>query len=165
MNLVGKMAATPGYSIESWNTESNGSGETWNFEDPIGNADLTLYAQWSDFEGKTFEPVGESTNWSETANWGGSLPTIDDVVRIKQPTTVNTTAAVAKEIVIEQDGEGNAYPLIVAADQALVVTGKIQVEKDGVLRPTTAADLKVESSAAGNGTLIFENMAVYRRAV
>ena len=92
----------------------------------------------------------------EVSSWSDIAATASDIIVINKPITIDVPTAVAKEIVLNRDNDA-AGQLTIAADQALVVTGKIQVEKDGVLRPTTAADLKVESSAAGNGTLIFEN--------
>ena len=89
-------------------------------------------------------------NWDNPTVWAaGKVPTVNDRVYIGRELTVNTTAAKAKEIVIMDGGK-----LIVAPNQALVVTGTI-TNAEG--NPTTAAELKVESSSAGNGTLIFNN--------
>ena len=92
-------------------------------------------------------------NWNDPTVWAaGKVPTVNDRVYIDKELTVNTTAAKAKEVVINRDGATGQ--LTIAADAALVVAGKIQVEEDGALRPTTPSDLVIESSAAGTGALI-----------
>ena len=129
------------------------------------SADKTFYAVWATDNGNetysaystycynAFVPDGGTGkgNWSEAGNWSsGSAP--DENTRVvidNKEMTVDVTDAKAKEIVVK-----NAGKLIVAPGKAIIVAGKITKDNGA---PTTAADLKVESSAAGNGTLIFEN--------
>ena len=64
----------PGYSFAGWNTSADGSGadraigETF----PMGNSDVTLYAQWSD------------ADWPPVSIWGGAR----DVITLKPDGTV-----------------------------------------------------------------------------
>ena len=129
------------------------------------DTDKTFYAVWATDNGdetysaystycyNAFVPDGGAGkgNWSNAENWSsGSAP--DENTRVvidSKEMTVDVTNAQAKEIVVKNEGK-----LIVAPGKAIIVAGKITKDNG---KPTTAADLKVESSAAGNGTLIFEN--------
>ena len=102
-----------------------------------------------------FTGDGADNYWSTPANWtGGKVPTIDDRVVISNNMTVNVTNAKAKEIVLDQAAGAT---LTIAANQALVVAGTIKKWNGSAMVATTASDLVVGSTAAGNGTLIFEN--------
>ena len=133
--------------------------------DSYVSADKTFYAVWATDNGdetysaystycyNAFVPDGGTGkgNWSEAGNWSsGSAPDKNTRVVIEnKEMTVDVTDAQAKEIVVKNEGK-----LVVAPGKAIIVAGKITKDNGA---PTTAADLKVESSAAGNGTLIFEN--------
>ena len=141
--------AVTGYKISLKTKNSNGTAV-----DKVTREVVPIYTRYAtDTYCKEFTPVGESTSWSQTSNWGGAIPTADNTVHITKQMTVDVTNAVAKEIIIDQSND-NTGTLIIAANKSLVVAGKITKDNG---EPTTAADLKVESSAAGNGTLIFEN--------
>ena len=86
---------------------------------------------------------------AEQDSWSDITATASDIVVLNQTTTVDVTDAVAKAVVLTNESQ-----LIINANKALVVTGKITRE-DGT--PTHPEDLIIQSSAAGNGTLIFEN--------
>ena len=88
-------------------------------------------------------PSADQDNWSEIT------ATASDIVVLNQTTTVDVTDAVAKVVVLTGESQ-----LIINANKALVVTGKITHE-DG--SPTKPSDIIIKSSADGNGTLIFEN--------
>ena len=111
------------------------------------NVTLTLYAQWTPGE-LTF--TGETdAHWSTASNWSPAmLPTIEHDVVIEAPVTVDIPDARAASIALT----GSAT-MTVQANQALVVAGTIT--KSGAA--PTATDLLLESSAAGNATLIFDN--------
>lgn len=106
-----------------------------------------------------FTDAEKDGSWSNTANWDeGTLPTIDDDVIISQPITIDATHAEAKSIVLDQRRHRTGQ-LIIEPNKGLVVAETIKVNDGSGLVATTAADLVLESSAAGNATLIFDNDA------
>lgn len=96
-------------------------------------------------------------SWNNTANWDeGTLPTIDDDVIIRQPITIDIADAQAKSIILDQRRKHTGQ-LVIEANKGLVVAETIKVKTAEGLTTTTAEDLVLESSAAGNATLIFDN--------
>ena len=99
---------------------------------------------------------GTGSNWNTTANWSPAcLPTIEHDVVLNVPVEVNIDHAVAKSIVIDQNGHTGS--LTIQANKGLEVAGKVQVWNGSALSATTPSDLLLESSSAGNATLIFDN--------
>lgn len=104
-----------------------------------------------------FTDAEKDGSWSNTANWDeGTLPTIDDDVIISQPITIDAAHAEAKSIVLDQRRHRTGQ-LIIEPNKGLVVAETIKVNDGTGLVATTAADIVLESSAAGNATLIFDN--------
>ena len=95
--------------------------------------------------------AGENDDWSDFE----SAPTLSDIVVISQPMTIGAANAKAQEIVLDQDG--NTGKLTINANKGLEVAGKVRVFDGSSFAATTANDLVLESSSAGNATLIFEN--------
>ena len=101
-------------------------------------------------------------SWDSTANWlCGRLPLITDTATIFTPARVDIDHAVAKSIILDQSGRYPAYSggtLTIQANKGLEVTGTIRKRTESLeYTPTSPTDLVLESSAAGNATLIFEN--------
>lgn len=101
-------------------------------------------------------------SWDSTANWlCGRLPVITDTATIFTPARVDIDHAVAKSIILDQSGRYPAYSggtLTIQANKGLEVTGTIRKRTESLeYTPTSPTDLVLESSAAGNATLIFDN--------
>ncbi len=156
-----------GYTFSGWNTAADGTGldlidtggilqgnkdgyTTTGTGDAIvwiHTSDVTLYAKWTD-DG-TISFTGNTTGWGTASNWSKNrLPTLADAVSISTPVVVDIPNAQAGSIALT----GSAT-LTVQANKGLLVTGTIT--KNGAA--PTAADLLLESSEAGNATLIFNN--------
>lgn len=100
----------------------------------------------------------EDSDWDKTANWtGGKVASATDRVLVLKPATVNIGHAVAKEVILDQNS-GNTGTLTIQANKGLEVTGTITRTEDGTaLLATRETDLVLESSTAGNASLIFKN--------
>jgi uncharacterized repeat protein (TIGR02543 family) len=146
-----------GYDFLGWSTNSDATSpdDAWDPGDTHAmTGDVTLYAVWSPAT-LTFN-ASEDANWNNANNWSpSSLPTINHEVIINKPATVNTTAARAKSIVINQEG-GNSGQLVVDAGQKLIVAGTIQKTTDGkTYSATEANDIIINSDAThGLGALV-----------
>lgn len=115
-------------------------------------------------DSKEFLPTEDDGNWNAIENWigatgrGASLPTIDDRVIISKPVVVNIEHATAKSIVIYNNGSDKTGKLTIQPNKGLEVDGTIQKTTDGSTKTATGeADLVLESSSAGNASLIFNN--------
>ena len=94
--------------------------------------------------------------WSNPANWeSGSLPEIYHDVVIEKPVVVDIAHAVAHSIVLDQNS--NTGKLTIQPNMGLEVVGKVQVYDGLGYGPTAESDLVLESSSAGNASLIFDN--------
>lgn len=100
----------------------------------------------------------EDSDWDKTANWtGGKVASATDRALVLKPATVNIDHAVAKEVILDQNS-GNTGKLTIQANKGLEVTGTITRTEDGTaLLATRETDLVLESSTAGNASLIFDN--------
>ena len=95
--------------------------------------------------------AGNNDEWSDFE----SAPTLSDIVVISQPMTIGEADAKTQEIVLDQDSKTGK--LTINANKGLEVAGKVRVFDGSSFAATTANDLVLESSSAGNATLIFEN--------
>lgn len=102
--------------------------------------------------------TGATTSWSTTSNWSPAcVPTIEHDVTINKPAVVDIEHAAAKSIVLDQSGEKTGK-LTIQANKGLEVEGTIRVKnKAGNTVVTTPKDLVLQSSSAGNASLIFDN--------
>ena len=128
--------------------------------DFTGLSGETILLQWYDGESliggsevtvPSIVLAGDKDKWSDFA----SAPTLDDIVVLSKPMTVNANHALAKQIVIDQNS--NTGKLTVQANKGLEVAGTVKVYNGSAFGATTASDLVLESSSAGNASLIFNN--------
>ena len=124
--------------------------------------DMTTWEyEWSGSDAGTYVFDNNSGsgdgNWSKASNWQNkAVPTIDKDVIITKPVTVDIAHATAKSIVLDQNG--NTGKLTIEANMGLEVTGTITRTTDGSNSlATRPEDLILESAAAGNASLIFNN--------
>ena len=118
----------------------------------IHDGDVTLYAYWE----KIFVFTGATDNkWSKTANWrDGALPTINNDVVLQAPVEVDITNAAAKSVLLDQSSSRTGR-LTIGAGKALVVKDSLKrINSSGKLTSTRVEDLYIESSSAGNGSLV-----------
>ncbi len=100
---------------------------------------------------------GTDHKWSTTGNWsGGVVPATTDSVRINKPVVVDIDHAVASVIVLDQSST-NDGKLTIQANKGLEVGHTISVWNGTANVATSENDLILESSSAGNATLIFDN--------
>ena len=146
-----------GYYFLGWSTNSEASSPdgAWDPEDThTMTEDVTLYAVWEPAV-VTFEAT-TNANWNTAGNWDPNfVPNINTDVILNKPVTVNTTAARAKSVVINQT-TGNSGQLVVDAGQKLIVAGSIQKTTNGeTYSATEANDIIINSDAThGLGALV-----------
>lgn len=99
------------------------------------------------------------SSWS-SATWSqGHVPTTDECAVITAPMTVDADHATAGRVVLDQSSS-NTGKLTIQPNKGLDVRLTVKKTMDGsTLATTTPADLILESSSAGNASLIFENDA------
>ncbi|MBR5677923.1 MAG: InlB B-repeat-containing protein [Paludibacteraceae bacterium] len=117
---------------------------------------------------------GHEKDWSTLTNWSkGSLPSNESKVRILAPCEISNAVGYVAQIEIASSGssktryisrgdatcDGN---LVIAADGALVVNGKIYSAvapyfNSAKLAPTSPSELKIEANSLNTGALIFDN--------
>lgn len=97
------------------------------------------------------------SSWS-SATWSqGHAPTTDECAVITAPMTVDADHAIAGRVVLDQSNS-NTGKLTIQPNKGLDVRLTVKKTTDGAtLQTTTPADLILESSTAGNASLIFEN--------
>lgn len=97
------------------------------------------------------------SSWS-SATWSqGHAPTTDECAVITAPMTVDADHATAGRVVLNQSSS-NTGKLTIQPNKGLDVRLTVKKTMDGsTLATTTPADLILESSSAGNASLIFEN--------
>lgn len=154
------ITATPAddYDFVGWWNSSDYSGKCFATANPTSwtvGAAVYAYAKFTE-KSNTFSAASGS-NWSTTANWSaGHVPTIHEVAVINKPVTVDIAHAVANRIVLDQNS--HTGKLTVQANKGLEVAGTITRTTDGSNRlATREEDLVLESSSAGNASLIFNN--------
>ena len=154
--------ATPatGYVFEGWYTD-NTYGTRFATDNSMTmteetNANVTVYARFIE-KTNTFTDGASTGYWNNTSNWSlGSLPTINERVVITKPVTVDIAHATAKRIILDQNS--HTGKLTIQANKGLEVVGTITRTTDGSDRlATRPEDLILESSSAGNASLIFDN--------
>jgi len=150
-----KSASKTGYTFGGWYTNSACTGDAvTSLGATAYTADITLYAKWTPVR-LYFVTAG---NWNNENNWSPKcVPTIEHDVTIQAPCVVNINRAQAKSIIIDKYS-GSTGKLTIGANKGLEVTGTIQLKNaGGSLVATTPEDLVLESAAAGNASLIFNN--------
>lgn len=154
------ITATPhaDYDFVGWWGSDAYSGEHFATDNPTSwtvGAAVNAYAKFTE-KSNTFSAASGS-NWSTTANWSaGHVPTIHEVAVINEPVTVDIAHAVANRIVLDQNS--HTGKLTIQANKGLEVVGTITRTTDGSDRlATREEDLVLESSSAGNASLIFNN--------
>ena len=146
-----------GYYFLGWSTSSTATSpdDAWDPEDThTMTEDVTLYAVWEPAV-VTFEAT-TNANWNTAGNWDPNfVPNINTDVILNKPVTVNTTAAQAKSIIINQEGDKTGQ-LVVEPGQKLIVAGSIQKTTDGETYDATEAnDIIIHSDAThGLGALV-----------
>lgn len=105
---------------------------------------------------QTYSDAGSGL-WSDPANWdGGALPEIYHDVVLENPIAVDIAHATAKSIVLDQNS--HTGKLTIQPNKGLEVVGTITRTTDGSNSlATREEDLVLESSTAGNASLIFNN--------
>lgn len=123
------------------------------------------------FKGGT---AGHETDWYTETNWeGDNLPNQYASVRIDAPCEVGTNASPAKagyvKIHTGSDGVHTYNGHLTINPQGVMIVQKSITRVEGnrytVHMATNSNDLAIESSAAGNGTLIFDNKEGKSKAV
>ena len=145
-----------GYTFVGWFANDSYSYEFGDKENPHSWTVSEAVNAYAKFVENT-DTLKTTGNWNTTGNWSnGALPTIDDVVIIEKPVNVDITTAVAKRVVIYNDGSSHTGKLTVNAGKALVVAQTVKKTTDGLsYSATTAADLVLESDLSnGTGALI-----------
>ncbi|MBR6065792.1 MAG: InlB B-repeat-containing protein [Paludibacteraceae bacterium] len=159
-----------GYTFGGWWTNTDGTGTeiitsahfyhwTTDYVDKDGkwkyDGNVTAYAKWTPvaltFTGATDSDWGTASNWSPEC-----VPTLGHDVTIQAPVLVAADHATAKSIVLDQNS--HTGKLTIQANKGLEVAGTITRTTDGSNRlATRLEDLILESSSAGNASLIFNN--------
>lgn len=159
-----------GYTFGGWWTNTDGTGTeiitsahyyhwTTDYVDNEGkwkyDGDVTAYAKWTPVA-LTFTGATDS-DWSTAFNWSPAcVPTLGHDVTIQAPVVVAADHATAKSIVLDQNS--HTGKLTIQANKGLEVVGTITRTTDGSDRlATRPEDLILESSSAGNASLIFDN--------
>lgn len=161
-NITYTASPAVGYAFAGWHNNSDCS--TGKFNDNLYWTDGSLAATSNSYA--KFVPVAVTfTNnsgsgdgkWSTASNWSPAcVPTIDHDVVITKPVTVDIAHATAKSIVLDQNS--HTGKLTIEANKGLEVVGTVTRTTDGSNRlATRAEDLILESSSAGNASLIFNN--------
>ncbi len=120
-------------------------------------ANTTYTATWTPVARLTF--TGATDNqWSKSSNWEPAcVPTEAHDIYIQKPCSVDIEHAVAKSIVIDQSSS-HTGKLNIGANKGLEVIGTISRTTTGEDNLSTRTeDLILETSTAGNATLIFDN--------
>ena len=105
---------------------------------------------------RKFNNAQNDSLWTTKGNWiNNKIPTIKYGARIDAAVIVDTTHAVAKHIIINQN-TGNGK-IIIKPNKGLEVDSTIVVSKNNSYYPTTLNDLILESSSEGNASLMFNN--------
>ncbi len=159
-----------GYTFDGWWTNTDGTGTEiitsahyyeWktDYVDNEGkwkhDGNVTAYAKWTPvaltFTGATDSDWGTASNWSPAC-----VPTLGHDVTIQAPVVVAADHATAKSIVLDQNS--HTGKLTIQANKGLEVVGTITRTTDGSNSlATREEDLVLESSSAGNASLIFNN--------
>lgn len=105
---------------------------------------------------RKFNNAQNDSLWTTNGNWtNNKIPTIKYIAQIDTAVIVDTTHAVAKHVIINQN-TGNGK-IIIQPNKGLEVDSTIVVSKNNSYHPTTPNDLILESSDVGNASLIFNN--------
>ena len=154
------ITATPAddYDFVGWWNSSEYSGDHFATANPTSwtvSGAVNAYAKFTE-KSNTFTATSGS-NWNTTANWSaGHVPTIHEVAVINEPVIVDIAHAVANRIVLDQNSKTGK--LTIQPNKGLEVAGTITRTTDGSDRlATREEDLVLESSSAGNASLIFDN--------
>lgn len=127
---------------------------------PMPASDVTYTATWTP-EALTFTGATNSL-WSTASNWTPAcVPTSAHDIYIQKPCSVDIDRAEAKSIVIRNGYSDYTGKLTVGSNKGLNVDGTITKTTNGSNSlATSPSDLVLESSAAGNASLIFDNQAI-----
>ncbi len=140
----------------SGNLQSNTSYTTSTKWTNDGN--VTLYTKWTPVT-LTFKSDASTSAWGTATNWNPAcVPTIEhDVVLNKSAVVSGGTTAAAKSVKI--DGSSSTVKLTIESTGALIVAEDIKAKHEGEdsYGATNENDLRIESNASGNGTLIVGN--------
>lgn len=148
-----------GYAFAGWHTDDT-YGTWFSNDNPWTNSDIkaasNAYAKFVPVT-VTYNDESGDGKWSTASNWSPAcVPTIDHDVVITKPVTVDIAHATAKSIVLDQNS--HTGKLTIQANKGLEVAGTITRTTDGSNRlATRPEDLILESSSAGNASLIFNN--------
>ena len=123
----------------------------------------------ADDEPNDFTGGGATNAWTDLSNWPkGVLPGETDEVHLLAPMVIpdGTTVKIAKLVIATGGKQAGGMAeatghLTIAPTAALIVSGEIKRCADAsapaTQSATTAADITIQSSDAGNGALVFSN--------
>ena len=145
------------------------------YGDPYGMCitEIEVYGECydgeADDEPNDFTGGGATNAWTDLSNWPkGVLPGETDEVHLLAPMVIpdGTTVKIAKLVIATGGKQAGGMAeatghLTIAPTAALIVSGEIKRCSDAsapaTQTATTAADITIQSSAAGNGALVFTN--------
>lgn len=158
-NITYTASPAVGYAFAGWHTDDT-YGTWFSNNNPWTNSDIkaasNAYAKFVPVT-VTYNDESGDGKWSTASNWSPAcVPTIDHDVVITKPVTVDIAHATAKSIVLDQNS--HTGKLTIEANKGLEVVGTVTRTTDGSNRlATRPEDLILESSSAGNASLIFNN--------
>ena len=146
-----------GYTFAGWFDNSELTGSAVTTISTTATGDKEYWAKWTPVASLRF--TGATDNqWSKSSNWDPAcVPTKAHDVYILKPCSVDIEHAAAKSIVLDQSSS-HTGKLTVGANKGLEVVGTISRTTTGEDNLSTRTeDLILETSTAGNATLIFDN--------
>ena len=145
--IIAPTVTKPGYTFAAWTPAVAAT---------MPSANTTYTATWTPVALLTFVNPGV---WSDPSNWEPAcVPTSAHDVYIQKPCSVDIEHAAAKSIVIRNGYSSYTGKLTVGPNMGLDVAGTITKTTNGSNSlATNESDLVLESSTAGNASLIFNN--------
>ncbi len=149
--LTAPTVTKPGYTFSAWEPSVPAT---------MPASDVTCTATWTPVA-ITFTGATNSL-WSTASNWTPAcVPTVAHDIYIQKPCSVDIDRAEAKSVVIRTGYNSYTGSLTVGPNKGLNVDGTITKTTNGSNSlATSPSDLVLESSAAGNASLIFDNHAI-----
>ena len=141
----------PGYTFKNWNTEPDGTGQTFTVSTPV-TASITVYAQWQELQPDeyvvTFHRNGGETEADprqKAVVSGGNVGSL--------PQAPTRTGYTFKEWNIEPDGMGQPFTASTPVTANITVYAQWQVVEEPVVPKTYTIVIDAVNNAAGDSVL------------